>query len=276
MIRSRVSSAAHDSPRRRRSDHGSWLESRDVNAPASVAVDLHCHLLPGVDDGARDLDDAVEMARQAQSDGIAAVCATPHIRHDHAVAIEELPERLAELSAAVKAAGCQTQILSGGEVAATALDELDDDDLTAVALGGSTRWILLEPPPGPLDHRLETAVLALSRRGFRALVAHPERHLAPDLAERLAGLVALGALVQVTGAALTDAITRPGMLDLARARVIHVLGSDSHSPRAGRPMALSGAIEALRTVDPLRDHLAWMASIAPRGIVAGRDVRSPF
>jgi len=157
------------------------------------------------------------MACQAQADGIAAVCATPHIRHDHDVAIEELPARLAELSAAVRAAGCRTRILPGGEVAAMVLDELDDRDLSAVALGGSARWILLEPAPGPLDHRLQTAVLSLRTRGFRALVAHPERHLAPDLAERLSDLVGLGALVQVTGAAVTDEITRPGMIELARA-----------------------------------------------------------
>ena len=247
-----------------------------MHPPVSVAVDLHCHLLAGVDDGARDLDDAVEMACQAQADGIAAVCATPHIRHDHDVAIEELPARLAELSAAVRVAGCSTRILPGGEVAATVLDELDDRDLSAVALGGSARWILLEPAPGPLDTRLQTAVLSLRTRGFRALIAHPERHLAPDVAERLSALVGLGALVQVTGAALTDEITRPGMLDLARAGVIHVLGSDAHSPRAGRPMALSGAIEVLRTVEPVRRHLTWLVDTAPRAIVAGRHLRSPY
>ena len=260
----------------RRSGRGSWPDSQGMSASVRVAIDLHCHLLPGVDDGARDLADAVAMARQAQADGIAAVCATPHIRPDHAVAIEELPGRLAELSAAVRAAGCQTRILPGGEVATTAVDQLDDDDLKAVALGGSPRWILLEPPPGPLDHRVKSAALALRRRGFRALIAHPERHLAPALPERLAELVDLGALVQVTAAALTDEITRPGMLDLARARVIHVLGSDAHSPRAGRPMALSGAIEVLGTVEPVRRHLDWVAHAAPRAIVAGRDVRSPF
>jgi protein-tyrosine phosphatase len=102
--------------------------------------------LPGIDDGARDLDDAVAMARQAQADGIAAICATPHIRHDHDVRIPELPSRLAELAAAVTAAGCRTRVLPGGEVAATALDGLDDRDLAAVSLRGSGRWILLEIP----------------------------------------------------------------------------------------------------------------------------------
>jgi protein-tyrosine phosphatase len=247
-----------------------------MTAPLTAAVDLHCHILPGLDDGARDLHDAVQMARQAEADGIAAVCATPHIRHDHAVEIAQLPHLVAELSSAVTAAGCGTRILPGGEVAATALDELCNDDLRAVTLGGSGRWILLEPSPGPIDGRLQTAVTALHARGFRALIAHPERHLAPDLATRLAGVVDLGALVQVTGAALTDETTQTGMLDLVRAGVIHVLGSDSHSSRFGRPVALSGALKVLRGVDPVSTHLTWLARSAPRAIVQGRDVSSPF
>ncbi len=242
----------------------------------TAAVDLHCHILPGLDDGARDLDDAVEMAKQAEADGIASVCATPHIRHDHAVAIAELPERRAELSAAVRAAGCAARILPGGEVAVTALDDLADKNLKAVALGESARWILLEPAPGPIDGRLDTAVIALRNRGFRALIAHPERHLAPDLVDRLAGLVDLGALVQVTGAALTDETTRAGMLDLARAGLIHVLGSDAHSSRAGRRVALSRPLEVLGSVDPTRRHLRWIAITAPHAIVLGKELRSPF
>jgi len=60
-------------------------------------IDLHCHVLPGIDDGAVDLADAVALMRQATADGIATVCATPHIRHDHEVRIGELPERVAAL-----------------------------------------------------------------------------------------------------------------------------------------------------------------------------------
>lgn len=56
-------------------------------------IDLHCYILPGLDDGAGDFDDSVAMARQATADGIEAVCATPLIRHDHDVRIEELAGR---------------------------------------------------------------------------------------------------------------------------------------------------------------------------------------
>jgi protein-tyrosine phosphatase len=246
------------------------------NGCVRSAVDLHCHVLPGLDDGARDLDDAVAMAWQARADGIAAICATPHIRHDHDVRISELPERLALLVAAVSAAGCETRILPGGEVAATAIDGLDDSELAAVTLGGSRRWILLEPAPGPLDDGIDAAVDALRARGFRALVAHPERHLSPDLVQRLRRLVGQGALVQATAAFLTDEAAGPGMRSLAGAGVIHVLGSDSHSSRAGRPVALAGALRILGTVQPPSAHLDWIARTAPQAIVRGDELTPPF
>jgi protein-tyrosine phosphatase len=239
-------------------------------------TDLHCHLLPGLDDGARDLDDAVAMAQQAQADGITAICATPHIRSDHAVIIAELTDRRQELTAALVQAGCSTRVLAGGEVAADMLGGLDDRDLDAVSLGGARRWILLEPLAGPLDDRFEEAVKALHARGFRALIAHPERHPGPDLIARLAGLVARGALVQATAAYLTDRRSRPHMVALAEAGVIHVLGSDSHSSRAGRPVALTAALESLSDLDSMGAHLDWVARDAPAAIVEGFDPVCPF
>jgi len=241
-----------------------------------AAVDLHCHILPGLDDGARDLDDALAMARTGQADGIAAICATPHIRHDHDVRIGELPARRAELEAAVARDGCNTRILPGGEVAASAAIGLDDHELAAVSLGGTGRWILLEPSPGPLSDALDAVVEELAARGFRALIAHPERHPAPDLAQRLRRLIARGALVQATAAFLTDEIAQPGMTALAREGVLHVLGSDSHSSRAGRPVALTRALDVLRSVQPTAAHLDWIARAAPTAIVRGEEVRAPF
>jgi tyrosine-protein phosphatase YwqE len=216
------------------------------------------------------------MARQGELDGIGAICATPHIRHDHDVRIAELPDRLAALADTISEAGCTTRILPGGEVAASVLHGLHDPDLSAVSLGGSARWILLEPAPGPLDDALDVAVHDLRARGFRSLIAHPERHLAPDMVKRLGRLVEQGALVQATAALVVDPRTRSGMLALARVGLIHVLGSDSHSSRAGRPVALSGALEVLRRIEGLAPHLEWIAHAAPEAIVRGEDLTPPF
>jgi protein-tyrosine phosphatase len=239
-------------------------------------IDLHCHILPGIDDGARDIEDAIAMARQAQTDGIQRVCATPHIRHDHDVRIHELPARLSDLSTAIRATGCRTHVLPGGEVAVTALEGLDDDEVNAVTLGGGGRWVLLEPAPGPLDDSLDKAVDRLRQRGFRALVAHPERHLAPDLVERLRRLVQGGALVQATAAFFVEGATRPGMLALAREGVIHVLGSDAHTSHAGRRVALRAALDALRAVPRTASHVQWIAETAPEAIVHGEELEPPF
>ena len=85
----------------------------------------------------------------------------------------------------------------------------------------------------------------LAHRGLRSLIAHPERHLVADLADRLVALVRRGALVQATAASVTDAAAGPTMLGLAERGVVHVLGSDSHSSRAGRPVAVAAAVDRL-------------------------------
>jgi protein-tyrosine phosphatase len=235
-------------------------------------IDLHCHILPALDDGALDLADAVAMARQAESDGIETVCATPHIRADHAVSIDELPVRVSELNGELDRLGVPTRVATGGEVAETALPDLDAADLRAVSLGGGGRWILLEPAPGPLGESLDVAVETLGRRGFRSLIAHPERHFHAELAAHLARLVELGALVQVTAALLGDEHAGPTMVDLAQAGLVHVLGSDAHSSHGGRPVRLSDGLATLRDAGLSPERLDWIARQAPRAIAAGEEL----
>lgn len=238
-------------------------------------IDLHCHILPELDDGARDLADSVAMARQAAEDGIEAVCATPHIRHDHDVVIGEISERVDELNNELSAQGLPVRILSGGEVAETVAEGLTDDELRTVSLAGAG-WILLEPGPGPLSGSLEACVGQLARRGHRCIIAHPERHLAADMLQRLARLVRAGALIQATADPLCREETAEGMLDLARHGLIHVLGSDAHSSRFGRPVHLSNPLQRLREIEWLRPHVEWIAFEAPRSVVSGRPLEIPF
>jgi protein-tyrosine phosphatase len=232
-------------------------------------VDLHCHILPGIDDGAPDMADAVAMAAQAARDGIGTICATPHIRHDHDVRIGELADRVAELGRAVAAAGLSVKIVTGGEVAEAALGGLTDDELRAVSLGGGNTWILLEPGPGPLGSSLVEAVERLARGGRRAVIAHPERHVGHGFEETLEALVTGGALVQATAAHVTDAGSGPVLVDLVARGLVHVVGSDAHSSRVGRPVAVSGALRAL----PARNR--DFAARVPMAILRGDSVDVP-
>lgn len=241
----------------------------------SGVIDLHCHILPGLDDGSRDLDDSVEMARQAVADGIEVIAATPHVHPDHEVLIHELEERVGRLNDELARRRVAARVVTGGEVSEPLLDDLDEDDLRRVSLGGGG-WILVEPRPGPLSDHLELAVDTLTRRGFRSLIAHPERHAGGDFRERLEALVAAGALIQVTAALIADGPAAPVMLELAALGLVHVLASDAHSSRAGRPVRLSHGLTRLREVPPVAPYAEWAVREGPAAILAGEDVMPPF
>ena len=236
-------------------------------------VDLHCHILPGVDDGAVDLDDALGMAAQAAADGIATVCATPHIRHDHDVRIGELAERVARLNAAIDERGVATRVVVGGEVAETAAAHLDAAELDQVTLGAAGRWALLEPGPGPLGDPLLAAVDHLGALGTRAVIGHPERHIGERFHELLRACVERGALVQVTAALVLADETGPALVGLARDGLAHLVASDAHSSRWGRPVAIAAAIDALR--EGAGEDVARFARQAPVAMLAGADVEPP-
>lgn len=238
-------------------------------------IDLHCHILPALDDGSLDVADSLGMARQAVNDGIERICATPHIRHDHDVRIEEIAARVGSVNERLREEGLPVAVLQGGEVAETAVEGLSEEELGRVALGAG-RWILLEPAPGPLSDSLQRRVEHLAERGHRSLIAHPERHLSADMYERIAALIAAGALVQATADYFLRERTAAGMRSLAEAGLIHVLSSDAHSSHGGRPVHLGPAFEVLRDVEAVGPNLEWIAATAPRAIVDGDELDVPF
>ncbi len=237
-------------------------------------IDLHCHILPGIDDGAVDLDDSLAMARLAAEDGVHYICATPHIRHDHDVKVREIRGRVIYLNAAIQREFIPVTVFGGGEVAETAIDGLDDDDLRRASLGGSGAWVLVEPRPGPIGESLQAAVGTLDDCGIGSVIAHPERHFGPDTIAHLKRLVQGGALVQVTAAALLSPGTAPAVMDLVGRGLVHVRGGDSHSATLGRPPTLSQAYARLRQFDVA--HADWIAYEAPDAIVRGAPIEPPF
>lgn len=253
----------------------SFSEEVGRSLDGDAVIDLHCHILDAIDDGARDADDSVAMARQAEADGIEAVCATPHIRHDHDVRIEELAGRVRGLNERLEREMVAVRILQGGEVAETAVEDLSEEELSKVALGDGN-WILLEPAPGPLGESLQQRVGHLADRGHRTIIAHPERHLSVDMFERMAALVAEGALIQATADFFLRENMAKGMLAMAEKGLVHVLSSDAHTVLGGRPVRLAPALEKLREVEILAPHLDWIAETAPRAIVNGDPLALPY
>ena len=236
-------------------------------------VDVHCHILPALDDGALDLADSLAMARQAAADGIAVVCATPHIRDDHDVRIEELPARIAFLNGEIDEAGIPVEVAAGGEVAQRTAERLDAQALRGVSLGGQA-GVLIEPAPGPLGSELQRLAKRLSGEGLQVVIAHPERHVGEDFQQRLRELAAAGCLLQWTAAFLTGEHGHLA-LKLARRGLLHLLGSDSHSSHAGRPVHLSAAVDRLYEACPA-EQAAWIAYEAPWALLKGHRAAWPF
>jgi protein-tyrosine phosphatase len=217
------------------------------------------------------------MARMAERDGITTVCATPHIHPDHSkVRLEELEHRVAAVNDELERRQVSTRVATGGEVAELHLPQLDDDHLTAVSLGGGGLYVLVEPQPGPLADSLVEIVGELEARGFRTVIAHPERHAAHDFYDRLAALVERGALIQATAALVADGPAAPTLLEMAGHGLVHLLASDAHSSHGGRPVKISHGLARLAEVERTAPHLDWIATEGPTAIIEGEPAVPPF
>lgn len=197
----------------------------------SVRVDLHCHLIPALDDGPRTDDDALELAWALVDDGVGIVAATPHRTVRFATPLHELLGRLDALRALLAANGVPLEVLSGSEVAVDALLDMPEAELQALRLGG-TGPLLVEFPQRDVGGDPSWIVHDLLARGVPVLLAHPERiPLLQNDPSILAGLVAKGAHAQVTSGSLfgrygqTAQQTAIAMLD---AGLIDVIASDAH------------------------------------------------
>ena len=237
-------------------------------------AELHFHLLPDVDDGPVDLDEAVELARLAVADGTSLVTVTPHVRDLLRRGIlHEVPARVDELAAALAGAGVPLEVRAGAELAHDDVPALGDRELDAIAQGPpGARWVLLEAPlfGGDFDGFL-AATAEVRARGFGTLIGHPERCAVlmesehAVTAERRAG-----ARLQVNGSSLIGrhgARARAWGIELLRTGRADLIASDAH--RASRPPVLEASIDALASAGLPRDVGEAFASTAPRALLRG-------
>jgi protein-tyrosine phosphatase len=195
-------------------------------------VDLHCHILPGLDDGARTLDSAVRFARQLDREDVLDVATTSHIKRNHFpdIDLHELAGRRAELQDAIRAEGLKVTLHPGGELAHEDALELSDRELQLIAQGPAhAQWLLLECPFNGLDEDFDAAVERLTRLGYGLLLAHPERVRGPI--DRLSPHTEAGALLQVNVSSLLGAhgpFAQQVGAKLVQSGRAYCLASDTH------------------------------------------------
>jgi protein-tyrosine phosphatase len=231
-------------------------------------IDLHAHILPGLDDGPSSLEESIAMARVALAGGTRALATTTHVDNHFALSPADLGAARAALTKRLAETGIELELLAGGEIAPARLADLDDEALRGLTLGGGP-YVLLECPLTPGNAGLDFMVADLQRRGFGVVLGHPERSpaLLRDPA-RLAALTERGALAQVTTGSLIGAfggVVQRAAISMLEQGLVHVLASDAHDAVRRPP--------DLRTGDVLDDaQLAWMTVEAPAAIVAGRPL----
>jgi protein-tyrosine phosphatase len=233
-------------------------------------IDLHSHILPGIDDGARTLEDSLDIARAAVQDGIVTIAGTPHVRDDWPTDADLMEERLASLRSGLELAGIELDVRSGGEIALPWATRLAPEELRRFGLGG-TRYLLVETPYYGWPLNLPDVLFSLLDDGFVPVLAHPERNA--DVAAdpgRLTELVRAGVLVQVTAASVDGRIGRRALecgRYLIRSGLAHLLASDAHHASV-REVGMAEA--AHRVGDPALAH--WLTWDVPAAILADADI----
>jgi protein-tyrosine phosphatase len=202
-------------------------------------VDMHCHLLAGLDDGPSTDEDALTMCQLAYDDGIRLSAALAHQNERWAAVKPDLiRERVRQLADQLRAADIPLAVFPCAEVMVqpATVDAWRRGELLSVA--DRKTYLLVELPHG-LAVDLTEVITGLGESGARPILAHPERHPEflhePDRIERL---IDAGCLVQVSSGSVTDPPDRRearALRDWFRRGVVHLLGSDGHSPRRRRP-----------------------------------------
>ena len=238
-------------------------------------IDLHCHILPGLDDGPVNLDFSVAMARSAADAGIQVMVATPHIRSDYSVDPAALEDMVARLNEAIEVEDIQLRVLTGGEVSLLKAAELGDDVLRQVCLGSSD-YVLLESPYRSSDIDIEGILREVQSRGFKPLLAHPERcpifQRDPD---RLKRLVNSGVLCSITAASMAGGFGSPVRrftLELLHDGLVHDVASDAHDHLHRPPDLLAGFESAEAEIPGIGEQAPWFTVTSPVAMLAGRPL----
>jgi protein-tyrosine phosphatase len=232
-------------------------------------IDLHCHILPKLDEGASSLEEAAKMLQIARQDGIGGIVATPHIVTGlYNNTKEIIGQAISELTSSVN----HIPIYSGAEI------RIDRNLAARVADGelpliNNKRFILLELPAYviPPIPQLENIVTSLKANQITPIFAHPERNfpILKDLSI-MDKLIRCGALFQATAASLTDPSIKKTTLKMISRGYIHAIASDAHDVLK-RPPILSVAYEIIsRKID--RDIAKMLCMQNPFRIIQGKNI----
>ncbi len=241
-------------------------------------VDIHVHILPGLDDGAKTRDDAIAMATVAAERGTSRIVATPHVDPLHlrrgGIQVETIKRTVDSLQEAITSCGLSIQVMPGMEIAIAPdlVGHINRGEVITVADGG--KYVLVELPFQMIPSYAEQEIFNMAANGYIPIIAHPERNASvihnPNV---LIPFLKAGALAHVNADSLTG---REGPRPQKTAEILlshglaHIIASDGHSSTSRRPR-LDRAFEiAARLVG--EDRALKTVKDTPLAVVLGEDV----
>ncbi|MBO1579760.1 tyrosine-protein phosphatase [Bacillus sp. XF8] len=197
-------------------------------------IDLHCHILPSIDDGAQSIEDSIAMAKAACEEGIHTIVATPH--HQNGVYInpaESILYQVKQLNERLKEEEINLTVLPGQEIRLYG-ELLEDYELGhTLTLNRTDKYILIEFPANHVPRYAEKMLYELRVKGITPIIVHPERNTEiiehPDV---LYKLVSQGMLTQITAGSITGKFgkkIKKFTLQLIEHHLAHVIASDAHN-----------------------------------------------
>ena len=214
-------------------------------------TDLHTHILPGMDDGAENVEKSIEMLKAQRSQGVDTVVLTPHFyryQENPKMFLERRLKSASELAKAMEKMGEERRelptLVLGAEVAWRP-DMAEWDELAQLCIG-QTNNLLLELPFGPWsDKMLDHLYNFIGRSGVMPIIAHLDRYLKLQPKEYIEDVMSLGAYVQVGSDILCHPLHRSGAMKLLRDGKVHTIASDCHD-MTHRPPNLAAAMQIIR------------------------------
>jgi protein-tyrosine phosphatase len=233
-------------------------------------IDLHSHVLPGIDDGPPTIEGSLALARAAAEAGTTTLVATPHVNATHPNDPATIGALRDELAARLAAEGIALELRAGAEIAVSHVSEIAPPELAQLSLGGGP-YLLIEPPYAPLATGVDAIVVDLLARGHEVLLAHPERcpgfQRDPGMVERL---VDEGALTSITSASLAGRFggtVRRFAVRLLERGLVHNVASDAHDD-VRRPPGIEHDLEQAG----FGALAEWLTLQVPAAILAGEEI----
>jgi protein-tyrosine phosphatase len=236
-------------------------------------IDLHCHVLPGIDDGPETIEGSLELARAASAAGIRTILATPHVNRRYPNEAATIARLVGELGERLRAEEIAIEVRPGAEIALMSAVDMAPEQLAGLGLGGGP-WLLIEPPFTPAASGIDAILFDIVHRGHRVVLAHPERCPAfhRDRAV-LEAVVHAGVLTSITAGSLVGSFggdVRRFALGLVRDGLVHNVASDAHD-HSSRPPGIAAELDKAR----LRPLAGWFTEQVPGAILDGAEIPPP-